>query len=163
MRRQIFIKFFLSWNPNYPHSKTDDTSGKCDFCKEEKPRLALLYDEFGNMHSEICEECAERLPTPAINSTKEFYNYLLEENRKYEKEERERDISLGIKYYTCPYCGKEFRSEYKDKFPFGQRSGDYYCRGAAMANFNKHVQTCQNKSVSEPSAGQNEQAQPIER
>jgi len=90
MRKQVFIKFYLSWNPNYPHPRKEDTSGKCDFCGQEKPRLATLYSAYGKFGDEICETCASCLPPPLIPSLKDFWLWLEQDNKRLDEAYKKR-------------------------------------------------------------------------
>lgn len=77
MRKQFFLKVYLSWNPQYPKRKTEDTSGTCAFCGERANRTASLYTEYGKLlFEDICKNCAENLPAPKIKNLKEFYSFL---------------------------------------------------------------------------------------
>jgi len=91
MRKQMFVKVYLSWNPQYPGKRTDDTDGRCHFCGDWVPRTAALYTEHGDMlTSEICEKCAEQPPPPKIKSLKDFYLYLIAEEERRDAERRAR-------------------------------------------------------------------------
>ena len=86
MRKQLFIKVYLSWNPQYPRKRTDDTSGRCDFCGNHAPQTAALYTEYGDMLlHEICEKCAEHQPPSKIRSLKDFYRFLIAEAEDAER------------------------------------------------------------------------------